>query len=384
MPESVAPWFVPPDAQTTCREVTVVGAGLAGISTACHLRMLGWDVTLIDKYKQPAQATSGNPAGLVKPQLNSNNSAVIHYYQSYFQYFLKYFGRLSKTDSSIDHELIDSSISAPYSANCKTSAWLSPKDFCRAQLATQSGIKTLYATDVATLKNDFDRWQCVSFDGKTLSDTKFCVLAGGFEINLLLPNNGLSIDPLAGQITLLSEKAITPPVTQACYGKHYLIPLKDNNYICGASHHHAASLNENQADHDENLAGLERMLPNHFIDKSQITGGRTGIRAVSPDHLPIIGGMYDEAHYRSEYDALHHGRKPQLYPPAQYRRGLFVIAALGSHGIGNSPYLGKLLAELIDGSLDDNDQQTLQLLHPSRFLIRDLKRKPEDRKKTRK
>lgn len=382
MPAPLAPWFSLPDVETTSRQITVIGAGLAGVSTACHLRMLGWDVTLIDKHSRSAEATSGNPAGLVKPQLNSNNPPVIDYFRHYFQYFNEYFRKLSKSHSNIPSGLIDSPLSPPPSSSSKTSAWLSPKDFCRAQLAAQTGIKTLYNTDVTSLKNDSERWQCIDFEGNVLSDTTFCVLAGGFEINFLLPNNKLSIDPLAGQITLLSQSAITPTVVHACYNKHYLIPLKDNNYLCGASHHQTASLEVNQADHDENLAGLQKLLPDHVIDKSKIIANRTGIRAVSPDHLPIIGGVYEEAHYRSEYDDLHHGKKPGIYASAKYKKGLFVIGALGSHGIGNSPYLGKLLADLINGSVADEEQHILQLLHPARFLIRDLKRKPVDRKHT--
>lgn len=377
------PWFAPPETHASSRHATVVGAGLAGVSIACHLRMLGWQVTLIDRHKQLAQGTSGNPAGLIKPQVNSNNIIATNYYNNYFQYFTKYFKKLLEIDPEIQHGLNDLSNKPkpPIPGTFpKTSAWVSPRDFCHAQLNMHLGIKTLYNNEVEALKNESDRWQCVSSDGEILSDTEVCILASGYEINFLLGKHPLSIEPLAGQISLLSEKSITPPVTQAHYHKHYLIPLNDNSYVCGASHHRYSALDENQIDHDENLAGLEQLLPHHHIDKTQLIGGRTGIRAVSPDHLPIIGGMFDEVYYRSEYESLHHGKRPELYAPAKYQKGLFVMGALGSHGIGNSPYLGKLLSELINGSTDNKDQQILQLLHPSRFLIRDLKRKPVDRK----
>ncbi len=375
-----APWFTPPVVDADQHQATVIGAGLAGVSTACHLHELGWQVTLIDRNERFALGTSGNPAGLIKPQTNSNNIHVSNYYKKYFEYFVEYLDKLLEVDSSIQHGLAPLSIQQQdHTCFAKSCAWLCPIDFCRAQLRQHSGITTLYNVEVATLSNEAGRWQCISSNGETISDTPICVLSSGHEINLLLKNR-LSIEPLSGQISLLSEQAITPPIKSACYKKHYLIPLYDNTYVCGASHHRHASLEETQIDHDENLDGLSQLLPNHKIDKSQIIGSCTGVRAVSPDHLPIVGGIIDEAYYLSMYDDLHHGKKPELYTPAQYQRGLFVLAALGSHGIGNSPYLGKLLSDLINGSIDDFDQQVLQLIHPARFLIRDLKRKPIDRK----
>lgn len=47
------------------RRIAVVGAGLAGCATAGSLAALGAEVLLIDRHAEPAQETSGNPAGLV-------------------------------------------------------------------------------------------------------------------------------------------------------------------------------------------------------------------------------------------------------------------------------------------------------------------------------
>lgn len=52
--------------QDTARDITVLGAGIVGVSTSLHLQQRGWDVTLIDRGS-PGQATSFGNAGVICP-----------------------------------------------------------------------------------------------------------------------------------------------------------------------------------------------------------------------------------------------------------------------------------------------------------------------------
>lgn len=56
------------------QNATLIGAGIAGVCLAHALVQRGWQVTLIEKHPGPAQGASGNPAGVVRPQLTLDES----------------------------------------------------------------------------------------------------------------------------------------------------------------------------------------------------------------------------------------------------------------------------------------------------------------------
>ena len=56
------------------RSATLIGAGIAGVCLAHALVQRGWQVTLIEKHPGPAMGASGNPAGVVRPQLTMDES----------------------------------------------------------------------------------------------------------------------------------------------------------------------------------------------------------------------------------------------------------------------------------------------------------------------
>jgi len=56
-----------PEAPPDRRHALVIGAGLAGCSTALALRQAGWRVSLLDQATGVAQGASGNPGGLFHP-----------------------------------------------------------------------------------------------------------------------------------------------------------------------------------------------------------------------------------------------------------------------------------------------------------------------------
>jgi tRNA 5-methylaminomethyl-2-thiouridine biosynthesis bifunctional protein len=77
MPKGAAPWRASrADAQAAAQaDALVIGAGLAGASVARALADQGWRVCVLDKHAQPAQETSGNPAGLFHGVVHGNDGA---------------------------------------------------------------------------------------------------------------------------------------------------------------------------------------------------------------------------------------------------------------------------------------------------------------------
>jgi glycine/D-amino acid oxidase-like deaminating enzyme len=100
---------------------------------------------------------------------------------------------------------------------------------------------------------------------------------------------------------------------------------------------------------------------------------------MSPDHLPLMGGVPDHQAYEKSYQDLHHGPDHQEFGSAIYHKSLYVCAGLGARGMLTAPYLTSLLVGLITGhtlgSYDPYSEKVLQALHPARFHIRQLIKK---------
>ena len=71
-----APWFTRPARYTHERRAIVIGAGLAGASTAASLAARGWRVTLLDRHETIAAEASGNPLGALYARLSPHATAL--------------------------------------------------------------------------------------------------------------------------------------------------------------------------------------------------------------------------------------------------------------------------------------------------------------------
>ena len=363
---------------------------MAGCAIAAHLAERGWKVSLLEKKAMIAGAASGNPAGLFKPQVNSEDNEITCYFNNYYQYFNLYLENLLEKNPSLQvsrgmylnkqGEDLHNKGDKQATRFIQNAGYLSPAEFCTAQISNISNIKLITNCAVAKLTHSNGHWRCLSRHGKELSSSEILILANGVQLHEFSQIYQLPLYPLAGQITLLANDAISPRVSDAYAAKHYLIPMADRGYLCGATHHRKSSLSVSETDHYKNLDGIQTLIPNHSIDRSKIIRGRTGVRCVSPDHLPLVGAVPDYTYYMKHYGELHHGRRSGCYPQANYKKGLYLLGALGGHGIASSPYLAKLLCDIICGTCCRRETTAARLLHPGRFLIRELRRKPSDRK----
>ena len=75
-PAWAAPWFARPAPPSGERTAIVIGAGLAGTSTAASLAARGWRVTLADRHETLAAEASGNPQGALYARLSPHATAL--------------------------------------------------------------------------------------------------------------------------------------------------------------------------------------------------------------------------------------------------------------------------------------------------------------------
>ena len=373
------PWFTSPVPYTKPSTATVIGAGLAGSSIAYHLAQKGWKVTVLEQHAQAAQETSSMPAGIIKPRTDANNPPLNHYYQQSYTYFIAYLTYLLKTNPEINHSFcgiakyINQSISQDTHFK-RHSGWLSPRDYCLAQLNAFENIKLCCNSTVSSTIQVDKLWHCLDTDGNTLASSEICILASGWALSRLPELECLNLKPLSGQVSSINSDAVSTEIKHVIAKQHYLIPYSQQSLIIGASHHPSSTAVVNKQDHLHNLQGMNKLIPDNPVTLDNVQYGKVGIHSTSNDHQAIIGSVPDQAFFRQAYEDLYHGRTRQTFPPAQYIEGLYVIAALGSHGLSTSAYLGKMLSEIIQGSADQDSTQQSPLLHPARFLMRALKR----------
>ncbi len=388
------PWFNHPvNKYIQPKTASVLGAGLAGSSIAYHLAQYGWKVKVLERNYLPASETSGIPAGIVKPKVNYNKNTLTRYYNNLYLYFINYLTELIKVNSSISHDL-SGAINIknlhfhnhhPNKSNStnhqfiKNAGWLNPRDFCLAQLGTSS-IELCVNTRVVQIKRENNRWICIDKKGNKVASSQILVLANGWDLNTWSQVDSIPLDPMAGQISIIRADAFKHTLSTVHFGRHhYVIPYSTDQYLCGAYNQRTTNTTVTHTGHQSNLDGLNRLFPGNNITSDQLISGKTAIRTVSPDHLPVIGPLPTPEFYRRYYNELHHGRKSQIFPSAQYTNGLYGLGALGSYGITSSPFLGKLLADSIEDNIDNANLEFYSLLHPARFLVRELNKKPADR-----
>jgi len=213
-------------------------------------------------------------------------------------------------------------------------------------------------------------WRLWTAEGSTVIEADTVIVACAMATARLLPFAEMPLEARPGQITRTSGGALALPVA---YGG-YAAPAGRGHWI-GATHTKGQDSViprfDPQAD-QHNLDTLAEAMP-AFAASLRIEGHWFGVRAATPDMLPLAGPVSDADEYREIFAPLVHGITRDL-PPAPYQPGLYVISGLGSRGFVSGPLLGEMLAAQILGTPSPVERSVRQLLHPARFHLRALKR----------
>ena len=297
--------------------------------------------------------------------------------------------------------------------------WLNPASLCQ-YLVEHNNITLRLHTHVQNISKTESGWllstqqtkaEQDSVDAESLSNVQFhcdtLVLANGHGLNQFDSTRALPITPARGQSSrfdITNDQCLKTVVT----GKRYAIPDK-NGVVVGASFvRDSQSRQIEQAEHRDNLFGLKTLLPT-LDTATRAASGFCAIRATTPDRLPVVGPVPLFESYYKDYALLKNGLPETKFPVASYIDGLYVIGGFGSRGIVSAPYCARLLADYLSGQsdyavpanraaeqnstrqqhdggkkADDEQAQNSEpaenldswsaLIHPGRFLIRDLRR----------
>ena len=172
-------------------------------------------------------------------------------------------------------------------------------------------------------------------------------LCAGPAIARLWP--ALPLQPVRGQA---SWARVQGPAKALAWGG-YAAPFGDQ-LLFGATHDRdRADIGVNQADHARNLKTLAEALPDIAGRLNpDALDGRAGVRAATPDRMPIAGALEGS--------------------------GLYVLGGLGSRGFSTAPLLADHLAALICDAPSPLPADAQRIVDPTRFT---RTRSPQDDRK---
>ena len=340
----------------TRRRAVVVGGGLAGTLAAERLAVRDWEVELVD-----ARASRSTPlVGLVRPIANLRDAVNARISRSAFLYALQHYRALqhdgyhlpwSRTgvlqladddDEAARFEAIARSQGHPaaflqYVDAARASeiagrkvrgggwwfpggAWVAPDGLAIASLARAGDrLRPLAGRSVERIEREGADWRALDAAGRVIAEAPVMVLANAADAKRLLPQARLALSSVRGQLSYLPPAA-TRALGVIVSGSGYVAPLPEGGHCIGATYQHDdADAATRAADHRENLARAETMLPGFTqgLDPAALEGW-VGFRTTVPDRLPIFGPSAVE--------------------------GLHVATGLGSRGLLWGPLGAELLA----------------------------------------
>jgi len=372
------------------RRIAVVGAGLAGAAVAASLAQAGWLVEVLDAAPVLGAGASGLPVGLVAPHVSPDDNVLSRITRLGVQATLHRASLLmtsglitpadwglsgvlehrvkgkgaSRLAKSVPHPEDDWGTRASPSQTqaCGFSpevpalwhsqaAWLRPRPFVAAQLAT-AGITLRLGCSVRRLSQSEGQWHAWDAEGRLLTQSPQLVLASAYETQALLqslaadaagPVAHLPLNPLRGQVSFgavaqLSEatRQVLPPFPVHGYGSFISGVAAPND---AAAHWFAGSTFERDCptaavrteDHTANQIRVNTLLPHLAQGLTQGFSpahiqGWAGVRCTLPDRLPAVGAL-----------------DPARWP------GLWVCTGMGARGISLSVLCGELMAAELSG-----------------------------------
>jgi tRNA 5-methylaminomethyl-2-thiouridine biosynthesis bifunctional protein len=409
---AIKPWFARPAALGGARKALVIGAGLAGCTSAASLAARGWQVSLLERHGEVAQEASGNPQGVLYLKLSAHGTTLSQLILSGFGYTRRAIERLQRgvdwdacgvlqlafNDKEAQRQaqlaaafpdellqLVDKSGAEARSGITldhgglyfPEGGWVHPPALCRAH-AEHPNIQLKPHREVVQLRHEAGQWQ--AWDGDVLLDTApVVILAGAADIKRFAPSAALPLKRIRGQITCLPQTPASQALHSVVCADGYVAPARLGEHTLGASFDfNNDDLSTTHADHLGNLQLLQDIsadLTQRFDAQSlpvEQLQGRAAFRCTSPDYLPIVGPLADRDSFISTYAALSKDARQVPDTPCPWLDGLYINSGHGSRGLITAPLCAELLAAWLDNEPLPLPRSVAEACHPNRFMLREL------------
>jgi len=420
--KTTTPWFILPEITTEKdpskkQQAIVIGAGLAGTSTAFSLAQRGWQVSVYDRHEQPAQEASGNNQGILYTKLSAEQSVKSDFYSRAFLYAARQIPELLADTSprafdacgvlQLAHTEKEAARQQQFLNNCPQpeslvhavdallasklagikleqdglffpqAGWVRPAALCH-RYVEHPNITFHAGIEVDQLHYQDGQWQLFNSHGEVIACAPVVVIANAYDALKFDVSAFLQIKRIRGQVTHIPATEPASLATVIC-GNAYVSPPFNNQFHIGATFNLDTDTPELRSqDHQRNIEQISELVPElakqqqwQHLDTHQLQG-RVGFRCTSPDYMPLVGPVPDHEVFVNQYARLRKDATTQFSSAGSYQPGLYLNTGHGSKGLVSGPLAAEILASMICYESLPIETKLVDALNPGRFLIRDL------------
>jgi len=414
-------WHLDVEQADKPKSVAIIGAGIAGCTTAEALARRGIEVTVFDAGELACGA-SGNPQAALYARLSPGSSDssggdletfclhALEYASGYYKQRVNTPGlgdlcglvQLARNEKeagqmiSIGERFADAKDFCQYCDSTSTaeisglktqdkglylpkSGWIQGPEFCR-HLIGRPGVQFIGNTKVQSIARVNEGFLLYSGEtsGKNQLGKFDAVVLSSSLGTLLFPEaNWLPIRPIRGQISFLENQPETRTLKTVLCRETYLTPAYRGLQSVGATYDLDNETSEIKTeDHQTNLSALQMLLGLKDPLSVDPTGlaGRSSTRATTPDYLPIVGSLPSLNEFVDQYQIWRKDRKRAIPEAHSGHNGIYLNLGYGSRGYTYAPICAELLAAQIAQEPEPLPVALRKALHPARFLVRALAR----------
>lgn len=410
------PWDIRSKRSAAPQSVIVIGAGIAGCTSAAALARRNMNVCILE-CGRVANAGSGNDQGVLYTRLSQKHSPLNDFSLQSYSFAHRFYLQLLASGGLQGG--VDGALCGSFHQSCKTeemeaispllqtvpdlaqvlsspqankilgieqaeggywfpgSGWMRPASVCQA-LLDNTNIKLLENTGRVSLIQRNGGWVAMSED-RILAEAECVVIAAGTATGSLADLHWLPLQAIRGQTSTLPATDNTHSLRTALCHSGYISPARLGNHCIGATFDIGDTANEvRDTDHRKNLDALGRAIPDWQtelagVDEKTITG-RVGYRCASPDYLPLIGPVPNRTLFLENYAALRKNARQTIACTGEFVPGLFLSTGHGSRGLTSAPLAAEILASVISAEPVPLSRELYRAISPARFIIRDLRR----------
>ena len=394
------PWFRVPKINSKNKSAVIIGGGLAGTSIAFALSEKKYKVTLIERENKIASGASGNPAGMFAPVLTRDISDLSKWSVASFNAFLNFLSIYGKDfpeifrqigviqsvksreelrvlEKSLKNYVINSNITIVNNANQKfkglffsNAGWINPVQLSETYLKlAKHNLNLILSTSLIQIKNENTHWKVYLNNGDIL-ETETLVIANSFDAKDFIQDLD-KVKKVRGQILFFPSHEFPYPLENILlHDDGYIIPNINGMHIIGSSFDpNDDSTQLNPEANVRLLQNIKGIFPEINPEDGLKLQGRVGFRAMSSDHLPLVGLVPDSSSFERDYSDLWKANIYKDYPDGSYLSGLYLSCGHGSKGILNSYMAANVLSNIIANEETPLENSLLEKISPARFLI---------------
>ncbi len=333
---------------TPPHRVAIIGAGIAGASLAHALTLRGCEPVLVDPAGL-AGGASGAPAGLLTPRLERADRPHVRatlaafdfarrLYAAFSEYWEEGVTRLPKDEAEATRfagiaDLMDESVVW----EGKALDLVNSGRFLPAGLVARlAGDTPCIQAHVAQVEADAAGCRLVDPDGETVLEADCVIHASGAGAASVFPD----ISSSAGQLAVFRGQPPERPITWG----HYVCAAPQG-VLVGATHVRGDDAGPAGPAIESFRQAAARHCPDVKLGDPELSWA--GIRASTPDRLPVVGALAERVH---------------------------ILSGLGSRGFAHAPLLAEHLAARLCGQAGAIERSAAHSLSPHRFEERRRRR----------